>query len=151
MTTTTTTRTPAPKVPMTDLRLKVYAWTLRGRRTVRYAESVDGSWDYQWTGDPDAPWVATFRPTDQEAFFGSLTAARRWSASPAALAQLAAEAQRVINASGRRGEVIWPLNQYGKPYRYEVPEDPADCAARVAEARHQLRRIQEVADRATAR
>lgn len=130
-------RTLAPNRPNPDT----------GRDEIWYAESADGLWLYERVEETGTPWVVTFTPTGQEEWLGSLPAARRWTASGDALVFLRRRAQDVVDAGGRRNQVRYPLNDYGKPYRYVEPEDPADCAARVAEARHQIERIEEVMSR----
>jgi hypothetical protein len=127
------------RAPMTRLARVCRAPGIRTRtRRIYEAHSACGRWHYLWQEMPSTPWMVTFLPTKQVEWFASLPAARRWTASPEALVHLRLVAQLEIDRGGRRGEVRYPLNGFGRPYRFEVPEDPDECAARVAEARRRI-------------
>lgn len=96
------------------------------------AESADGCWSYVRTEEPTTPWVVIYLPTGQTTQFGSLPAARAWTASPSALQQLRATAGDVIRWGGATGTIA--IGAWAGGHTRRVAEDARAAAGRVAVA-----------------
>lgn len=134
MTTATMTRGQAPQTELDAAsvdRVEPFRGGRGGRPEIREATSADGLWHYLRVEDGDTPWRVEYLPTGQVTVFGSLPAGRRWTASPAALQHLRAEAADVVKAGGRQSTIITKLIE-GRLQRVE--EDPDVIAARLGRA-----------------
>lgn len=137
--------------PMTDIRPAITGATIIGnpnRGPIRFrrerwaAESearVPGTdrplWTYTRIEQPGTPWVVAYGPTGQETFDGSLTSARRWTATPGAVPYLRHQAATVVAAGGRSDAIV--MHRVNGTLR-RVAEDPLAVAERLAAAQRHV-------------
>ncbi len=115
------------------VRVQTQVW---GAESVARVPGTDRPlWTYTRLEQPGTPWVTTYGPTGQDTYDGSLPAARRWTATPGAVAYLRHEAASVVAAGGRSSAIA--MTRVAGGLR-RVAEDPLVVAERLAAAQRHV-------------
>lgn len=98
--------TAPPETPLDETSIRRYDARTSGPTRIYEATSACGRWHYLRVDAPTTPWRITYTPTGQQVDEASLPKARRWTASPHAVAHLVAVASDVVARDGAQPGTI---------------------------------------------